>query len=34
MIAILGSELVTAGAAPSASDLGADSGMPISKVLA
>ncbi len=34
MIAILGSEVVTAGLPPSASDLGADSGLPISTVLA
>ena len=33
MIAILGSEVVTAGLPPSASDIGADSGMPISKVV-
>ena len=34
MIAILGSEVVTAGLPPSAAAIGADSGMPISKVLA
>lgn len=33
MIAILGSEVVSAGLPPSAPDLGADSGMPISTVL-
>lgn len=34
MIAVLGAEVVSAGLPPSASDLGADSGMPISTVLA
>ena len=33
MIAILGAEVVAAGLPPSASDLGADSGLPISRVL-